>query len=178
MEPFRDELEAAHARIAQLERELAEARKPPAPPPPQAAAEQAAPEPAAPARVEWWESWPALVLVASAVLYLVMFGATRPDDLFADVTSGDAWFTRGRILLVAVSAACALGDVAIRAVSGRRGAIGRLMLIAAAIAVAPVAIPVAVGLLTIGSVVGGIGTVLYMMAKGIWGIGKWVVKGR
>jgi hypothetical protein len=182
VKPFRDELEAAHARIAQLEKELKEAREPPKPPaPPPAPVEVRSPvssDPTPPARLAWWEWWPLPLLLACFVTYLARFGLTLPGGLADELGSGDTVVTRWRIVVVVLGGALYVGDLVIRARTGGRTVLSRLLLVLAAIVVAPVAIPAGFAALTVGGVAFGFVMSGAMALTALWMVVKWIFKGK
>jgi hypothetical protein len=162
MKPFRNDLQAAHLRIAQLEDELAAIGRPESSESsPMLALHHVPPLD----RLLLWEWWPFAALGGLVALHIHLYGATSPGSLLAAVHS-TAPITPWRILLAAGGLVLYLGDVTTRARRGERTALSRCMLMVA-IAAGALAYPVVLAAMAWAVV--GLG--LYVACRLRWTVG-------
>jgi len=162
MTAYRNDLSSAHARIAELERRLAEKEgvKP---------AEDEDPPTLRAPRVEtkkddWtaeaklsftpiWHAWPIPVLAIAVVTYLARFGTTLPSWNVDELVP----LQRGSLLCAAVSAIVMAIAFVLRVRNDGDSSVGqRLLMILAAIVSAPLLIVGVLALFQIGSIILGI----------------------
>jgi hypothetical protein len=152
MTHYRDDLSSAHARIAHLERALADAER-----------KRAAPEAeeeihlpslrgdSAPSsgRVRFWHAWPIPILFAAVATYAVRFGATLPTSIAEFYP-----LERASLLCAAASALMMLLALVLRLrAAGASGPGQRLLAAVAALVSAPLLLAAALAIFRIGSIV-------------------------
>jgi hypothetical protein len=181
MTSYRNDLSSAHARIAQLEGELASVRgQRPVPSPPNAPAREPPTTLASvPLRSTWWSAeraesllrvailvWPIPVLLAAVVTYAVRFGATAPQWTVGELVP----LERGSLLCAAASAflMCLASLLRMRA-NGESTVAQRLLAVVAALVSAPLLVFAAFGLMEAGSIVLAVlGTAGAVIAGLVW----------
>jgi len=175
---YRQDLAAAHGRIAHLEQELAarDREAPGAPSPaPTTEAEPAPPIDASsdtpytlPSR---WRAWPLLPLVASTVAYGIRFDRSTPIEL-----TYAALEPFGRVSLLCVMIGSFLMTLAwmTRPVDGSSSIAQRLLTVVAIAINAPLVVIGGFYLLEVGSVVLGVVVCVAMGLGALWSLIKWI----
>jgi hypothetical protein len=153
MTTYRNELSSAHARIAQLEGELASVRgqRPtaPSPLPPSARSAPTSERKESLLRMAVLV-WPIPVLLAAALTYAVRFGATAPTWTLVELVP----LERGSLLCAAASAfLMALASLLRLRADGESTVAQRLLAVVAAIVSAPLLLFAAFALMEAGSIV-------------------------
>jgi hypothetical protein len=172
----RDDLEAAHQRIAQLEEEVKELREheataraepPPPEPVPDAEPESKAGPPSEDSQPPLSRRfWPLLPLIVAVPSYLIGYGAELPPDPFAGKNVELPW----ALVLTAVASTLYLGDAALHYHHGRRTSAGRLLFVLAVVVALPLLLPLAMLAMEAGTFLLGIGAALV----GLWGLVSWI----